>query len=78
MPNLGDGRSNYRVEPNSVVTAKGYGSVKFSHFRVMWDAMLEGDPGFVDIDETIDEEILNAMITGLNNGKIEDRWDVGN
>jgi hypothetical protein len=44
----------------------------------MWDAMLEGDPGFVDIDETIDEEILNAMITGLNNGKIEDRWDVGN
>lgn len=80
MPNNGKGRSNYRVDETSVVPAKGYGPGRYGRLRVLWDSTADGDPGFADVefDESpIDQASLGALIAGLNDGSVEDRWDLG-
>lgn len=79
MPNNAKGRSNYRVDPERVVPAKGYGSGRYSNVRILWDATLPGDPGFLDCDfpdSPIDLDSLNGLINGLNEGQIADRWEL--
>ena len=77
MPNQGKGRSNYRLDPRGGVLAKGYGFGRYSRVRVVWDSTQEGDLCCADVafeDAPIAHNDLLALISGLNNGTIVDRW----
>jgi hypothetical protein len=77
MPNQANGRSNYRVDPNGVEVARGYGTGRYSRVRVLWDSTRAGDRTCADVpfDESpISHDQLDSIILGLNNGSIEDRW----
>ena len=77
MPNQGEGRGNYRVDPTGVLPAKGYGSGRYRKVRIVWDSSVDGDPGFAEVEydgEPITHGDLAALIEGLNSGRIRDRW----
>lgn len=77
MGSQSKGRSNYRVDPDGVVRAKGYGPRSYNLVRVLWDSTNADDPGFADVqfdEKPISHESLQGLIAGLNSGAIPDRF----
>ena len=77
MPPNGKGRSGYRVVPEKARRARGYGAI--AHYEsvvIEWDSNRPGDLTSVEVKfpEPISQDMLLAVVAGLNNGSIPDRW----
>jgi len=78
MPPIGKHRSNYRVKADGTCRAKGYGGICYDVVRIEWDSDDASDASGATVEfnvAPVSHEGLQALIAGLNSGRIPDRWD---